>query len=387
MPTSITPHPHHTTPHRSPWKVKIGSKIVSTTKFVQDVMALKRSPSRSREPSAPPAKRQLPWPTGRSPSEPKIGLIAARRSGRLRGLAASRWSSVVPRLGTPPRSQQTLFRSSTSPEPADEPASPTERCRDDGGRKRKKALYLVMEEHGQGHGHGVVSSYAVHRVDLAHSQHGISVSGEEFEEPPVLRFKAARGMAFLKARSMVVGVTDRNAGVVEAESVIIDASMWEVSTGPPPPSTEYGLVEVSGRIYAADMLTEDPRCVVLRSATAARDDPSARWSSLPRPPFNDRILALAAYPPRRGLLASTEKGETFLLDGRRRDGAAWIALPGSARLPWEAERAVYAKDHDLCGSRRRRTTGVSARTNPTSSWARALPDWSTRRTGCRTPYR
>jgi len=43
-------------------------------------------------------------------------------------------------------------------------------------------------------------------------------------------------MAFLKARSTVVGVTDRNAGAVEAESVIIDASTWEVSTGPPPPS-------------------------------------------------------------------------------------------------------------------------------------------------------
>ncbi|XP_066373309.1 uncharacterized protein [Miscanthus floridulus] len=308
-------------------------------------MALKRSRSRSSEPPAPPAKRQLPWPTGRSPSVPKVGLIgviAARRSGRLRGQAASRLSSVVPRPGTPPPSQPTLFRSSTSPEPADEPPSPTERVRDDGGRKRKKALYLVMQEHG----HGVVSAYAVHRVDLARSQHGISVSSEEFEEPPVLRFKAAPGMAFLKARSTVVGVTDRNAGVVEAESVIIDASTWEVSTGPPPPSTEYGLVKVSGKIYAADMLTEDPRCVALRSAAAAARDARVGWTSLPRPPFRDRILTLAAYPLRRGLLASTERGETFLLDGRRRGGAAWIALPGSARLPWE-ERAVYAKDHDL----------------------------------------
>ena len=282
---------------------------------------------------------------------PKVGFIAARRSGRLRGPAASRWSSAVPRPGTPPPSQQTLFRSSTSPspEPADEPASPTEPCRDGGRhRKRKKALYLVMQEHG--HGHGVVSTYAVHRVDLARSQHGISVSGEEFQEPPVLRFKAAPGMAFLKARSMVVGVTDRNAGVVEAESVIIDASTWEVSTGPPPPSTEYGLVEVSGKIYAAEMLTEDPRCVVLGSSTTGGERRVRQvWSPLPRPPFRDRILTLAAYPPRRGLLASTEKGETFLLDGRRRRGGpAWIALPGSARLPWEEERAVYyAKDHGL----------------------------------------
>ncbi|CAD6340044.1 unnamed protein product [Miscanthus lutarioriparius] len=233
-------------------------------------MALKRSRSRSSEPPAPLAKRQLPWPTGRSPSVPKvslIGIIAARRSGRLRGQAASRWSSVVPRPGTPPPSQPTLFRSSTSSEPADEPQSPTERVRDDGGRKRKKAL---------------LSSHAGARP----------------------RPRPRRCL-------------------------------------------HYGLVEVSGKIYAADMLTEDPRCVVLRSAAAAAArDERVGWTSLPRPPFRDRILTLAAYPLRRGLLASTEKGETFLLDGRRRGGAAWIALPGSARLPWE-ERAVYAKDHDL----------------------------------------
>ena len=140
----------------------------------------------------------------------------------------------------------------------------------------------------QDHGHGVVSGYAVHRVGLARSRHGISVYGEELEEPPVARFKAAPGMAFFKAGSKrIVGVTGKDAGVVEAESVVIDAGTWEVSTGPPPSSTEYGLVEVSGKILAADMLTEDPRCEIFRSVTAG-------WSPLPRPPFRDRILTLAA---------------------------------------------------------------------------------------------
>jgi hypothetical protein len=193
----------------------------------------------------------------------------------------------------------------------------------------------------QGHRHGVVSGYAVHRVGLARSRHGISVYGEELEEPPVARFRAAPGMAFFKAGSKkIVGVTGKEAGVVEAESVVIDAGTWEVF--PPPSSTEYGLVEVSGKIYAADMLTEDPRCEVLCSAS----DASAGWSPLPRPPFRDRILTLAAYPPRRGLLVSTDKGETYLLDRRRRGRSAWVALPGSAPLPLEG-RAVYAKDHGL----------------------------------------
>ncbi|OEL36791.1 hypothetical protein BAE44_0002189 [Dichanthelium oligosanthes] len=302
-------------------------------------------------PGPPPSKlnkeTRLPWPTGRSrsgPSGPKLGYLAARRTGRLRGQAVRR-PSVAPRPGTPPPSgERAAFRASPSPEPAEEeePAAPTERCRD-GGRKRERALYLVMEEQGYGYGHGVISGYAVHRVDLARSPHGISVSGEELEEPPVARFKAAPGMAFFKAGSKkIVGVTDKDAGVVAAESVVIDAGTWEVSTGPPPPSTEYGIVEVSGKIYGADMLAEDPRCEVLRSAS----DASARWSPMPRPPFRDRILMLAAYPPRRGLLVSTDKGETYLLDRRRRGGSAWVALPGSAPLPFE-ERAVYAKDHGL----------------------------------------
>ncbi|RCV20391.1 hypothetical protein SEVIR_4G050300v4 [Setaria viridis] len=194
------------------------------------------------------------------------------------------------------------------------------------------------------HGHGVASGYAVHRVALAGSRHGVSVSVEELEEPPVARFKAAPGMAFCKAGSKkIVGVTGKDAGVVDAESVVIDAGTWEVSTGPPPSSTEYSLVEVSGKVYAADMLTKDPRCEVLRSVTAG-------WSPLPRPPFRDRILTLAAYPPCRGLLVSTDKGETYLLDRRRRrrrgGGSAWVALPGSAPMPFE-QRAVYAKDHGL----------------------------------------
>ncbi|KAG2609857.1 hypothetical protein PVAP13_4KG071900 [Panicum virgatum] len=147
-------------------------------------------------------------------------------------------------------------------------------------------------------------------------------------------------MAFFKAGSKrIVGVTGKDAGVVEAESVVIDAGTWEVSTGPPPSSTEYGLVEVSGKILAADMLTEDPRCEIFRSVTAG-------WSPLPRPPFRDRILTLAAHPPHRGLLVSTDKGETYLLDRRRRGRSAWVALPGSAALPWEGH-AVYAKDHGL----------------------------------------
>lgn len=73
-------------------------------------------------------------------------------------------------------------------------------------------------------------------------------------------------------------------------------------------------------------------------------------AALPRPPFRDRILMLTAYPPRRGLLAETDKGETYLLDGRRRlrrrGGSAWVALPGSAPLQFEGS-TVYGKDHSL----------------------------------------
>lgn len=276
------------------------------------------------------------------PIGPKLGYIAARRTGWRRGRPP----------GTPPPASEKRppFRASPSPELANEgqehaAATPrAERRRDGGGQEREKALYPILQEQG----HGAVSGYAVHRVGLAGSPHGVSVSGEELEEPPVARFKAAPGMAFFNFKAgsskKIVGVTGRDAGVLEAESVVIDADTWEVFTGPPPSSTEYGLVEVSGKVYAADMITEDPRCEVLRSATAAG------WSPLPRPPFRDRILMLTAYPPRRGLLAETDKGETYLLDGRRRlrrrGGSAWVALPGSAPLQFEGS-TVYGKDHSL----------------------------------------
>ncbi|KAF8733008.1 hypothetical protein HU200_015365 [Digitaria exilis] len=90
------------------------------------------------------------------------------------------------------------------------------------------------------------------------------------------------------------------------------------------------------------MLADDPRCEVLRSAN------DAWWSPLPRPPFRDRIVKLATYPPRRGLLVSTEKGENYLFDRRRLGRSAWVALSGSpAPLPFEAGAALFAKDHGL----------------------------------------
>ncbi|TVU12334.1 hypothetical protein EJB05_45972, partial [Eragrostis curvula] len=249
-----------------------------------------------------------------------------------------------------------------------------QRCFHGNGRKRKnKALYLILQEQG---GHGAESGchYAVHRVNLARSRPGKKNSAEirrfsaEFrftgggrylilpagfdrfrteglDEPPVTRFKAAPGLAFLKlGSSKIVGVTDKDARVVEPESVVIDAGTWEVSPCLPPASTTCGLVGVSGKIYAVDMFTEDPRCEVLRSTRTTSNASAAGWSPLPRPPFSDGVVSLAAYPPRRGILVSTEKHGAYLLDG-----AAWVALPaGSAagRLPL-GDRAVYAKDHDL----------------------------------------
>nr|CAB3467245.1 unnamed protein product [Digitaria exilis] len=193
--------------------------------------------------------------------------------------------------------------------------------------------------------HAAVSGYAVHRVDLARSRHGISVTGEALDDPPVARFKAAPGMSFFKAGSSekkkIVGVTDKHADVIEAESVVIDAAMWEVSPGPPPSSTEYGLVKVSSKIYAADMLADDPRCEVLLSAN------DAWWSPLPRPPFRDRIVKLAAYLPCRGLLISTENGETCLFNRHRRRRSSWVALPGSPAPPAFEGATVFAKDHGV----------------------------------------
>ncbi|KAL6898030.1 hypothetical protein ACP4OV_006626 [Aristida adscensionis] len=258
----------------------------------------------------------------------------AARPGRVEALHAAAAPSRRP-----------AFRPSPSPEPPAEELAVRAEPRRGGDGKRKKALYLVVQE--QGHGGAAVSgSYAVHRVDLARSRLGISVSGEELAEPPLARFRAAPGMAFFRVGSKIVGVTGKNVGAVDAEAVVIDAGTWEVSPAPPPSSTTRGLVAMSSKIYAADMAAEDPRCEVLGSTSDAGASSSWSWSPLPPPPFCGRVLSLAAYPPRRGLLVSTEKDGTYLFDRRRRGGAAWVALSGSAAPPLE-EGAVYAKDHDL----------------------------------------